>query len=247
MDNALPTGRGPKKPQYDWMLQLSSEGWAWEFLRRNPVYREDFALINQADELTASKAALRWGLLRFTDPGMDARTAVVFWSPTHNRSVLPLVTAEEGGSGMVSMKCKVSILEIAGSPQHHVLFSCDGRFLQLAISGAGDLGRVRYLVDALPEHGGAHKLTALRRLADLIQHKRLRPELYSRQRRGPRLLRIVEILDSSAVDPSHRSIAYSVFGKERADREWENLRDHIRRAVAAGRKLTQGGYLSFLR
>jgi hypothetical protein len=102
------------------------------------------------------------------------------------------------------------------------------------------------LVDVLPEHANSPKLTALRRLGDLIQHKRLRPELYSRQRRGPRLLHLIQILDFYARDPSHRSVARCLFGRERTDSDWDNLRDHVRRAIAAGRKISQGGYLSLL-
>jgi len=185
-------------------------------------------------------------LLKFVDPDVDALSAIVFWNPAKNRSVLPFVTAGEGQNGLVGLKCRVSILEFAWSAQRHVLYSCAGRFLQLAITGEGDLNRVRYMINAVPERSGDPKLVALRRLADLTQHKRLRPELYSRQKRGPRLSHIAKVLDFFANDPAHRSIARALFGSERVDEEWDNLRDHVRRALAAGRKLTQGGYLDFL-
>jgi hypothetical protein len=231
---------------YEWMLALSAEGWAWEFLRRNADYKRDFYVFFGKYDKRSEEAARRWGLLKFSDPEVDARTAIVFWSPAHNRSVLPLVTAGAGKSGLGNVKCKVSFLQVANDLQRHVLFSCGGRFLQLAISGSGDLGKVRYMIDGVPEHGNSRKLTALRRLGDLIQHKRLRGELYSRQRRGPRLLHLIEVLDSHAKDPSHRSIARYIFGEERADKEWDNLRDHVRRAIAAGRKMSQSGYLALL-
>jgi hypothetical protein len=231
---------------YEWMLQLSAEGWAWEFLRRNPSYHRHYIACRKADHVTASRAAHRWGLLKFADPDEDARTAVVFWNPAKNQSVLPLVIAGEGRNCLADAQCRVSVLELAWSEQRHVLCSSGGRFLQLAISGEGDLIRVRYMMDGLPDRIGDPKLTALRRLADLTQHKRLRPELYGRQKRGPRLSRIAEVLDIHANNPAHRSIARAVFGNERADQEWENLRDHVRRTLSAGRKLMQGGYLEFL-
>jgi hypothetical protein len=234
------------RDSYAWMLELSAEGWAWEFLRRNPSYRRHYIACRKTDDVAASRAAHRWGLLRFADPDEDARSAIVFWSPAKNRSVLPLVTAGKGSNGLVGVECRIATLELAWSAQRHVLYSCGGRFLQLAITGEGDLNRVRYMMDALPERSGDPKLVALRRLADLIQHKRLRPELYSRQKRGPRLSHIAEVLDFSAVNSAHRSIARAVFGNNRADEEWDNLRDHVRRALSAGRKLTQGGYLEFL-
>jgi hypothetical protein len=231
---------------YEWMLDLSAEGWAWEFLRRNPSYRRHYLACREADQVAASRAAHRWGLLQFADPDEDARTAVVFWNPAKNQSVLPLVTAGDGRNGLADVQCKISILELAWSAQRHVLYSCCGRFLQLAISGEGDLNHVRYMMNTLPERSGDPKLVALRRLADLTQHKRHRPELYSRQKRGPRLSHIAEVLDIAAMNPAHRSIARVVFGNDRATDEWDNLRDHVRRALSAGRKLTHGGYLEFL-
>jgi hypothetical protein len=240
---------------YEWLLQLSAEGWAWEFLRRNPDYRRDYVAFSQVESDLASSAALRWGLLKFEDPDIDAREAIVFWSPKHCRSVLSVVAAGDlpdcpsgGECRMAGVKCRISVFEASGSSHRHVLYSCEGLFLQLAIAGAnyGDLSRVKLLVEAFPQRGGDHRLLALRRLADLFQHRRMRRQLYARQRRGPRLSHIVQILDAHAKSPRHRATAREVFGEEKADGEWDNLRDHVRRAVAAGRKLTQSGYLDFL-
>jgi hypothetical protein len=158
-----------------------------------------------------------------------------------------LVTdGERSANGLSGLKCKTSELTLPGASQRHVLFSCEGLFLQLAITGRGAITRSRYMLDALSEGSGDGKLIALRRLNDLLEHKRLRPQLYSRQRRGPRLAHVAEVLDSYARNPAHRSIASDVFGKTRAEDEWDNLRDHVRRAVTAGKKLTQMGYLEFL-
>ncbi len=195
------------RSEYDWMLDLSAEGWAWEFLRRNLSYRSDYIALGHQERPEASAAALRWGLLQLADPDLDARNAIVFWNPAQNPSVLPLVTAGEAVNGLVDLNCQVSILESQGSHQRHVLYSCVGFFLQLAVTGDGALNRVRYLMDVLPEQGCGPKLTALRRLADLIQHKRIRPQLYGRQRRGPRLAHIAEVLDCSAHKPTGRGAA----------------------------------------
>lgn len=231
---------------YDWMLQLSAEGWAWEFLRRNPAYRDEYLVFRNADPIASSRAAHGWGLLQFVNPAEDARTAIVFWCPAKNPSVLPLATGGKGSNCLAGAQCKVSVLELPWSGRRHVLCSCGGRFLQLAIAGQGDLTQASYVMDDLPKRSSDPKLLALRRLADLTHHKRLRPELYGRQKRGPRLARIAEVLDISADYPAHRSIARAVFGGERANQDWDNVRDHIRRALAAGRSLVQGGYLEFL-
>jgi len=231
---------------YDWMLGLSAEGWAWEFLRRNPDYRQDYVACTVGNLPNRHEAAARWGLLTVTDPNVDARSAAIFWSSGQSQAVLQLVTAgETEPNGLSNLNCKTSALALPGMPQRHVLYSSEGRFLQLAITGDGAICRSRYMVDALPEHDG--QLTALRKLTDLLRYKRMRPHLYGRQRRGRRLAHVAAILDSYARHPAYRLVARDVFGNERAESDWDRLRDHIRRVVAAGRKLSRNGYLEFLR
>lgn len=233
---------------YDWMLALSPEGWAWEFLRRNSEYRQDFTTHGHIISAVSLDIAKRWGLLRLEDPATDARNAIVFWSPLHNGAVLSLVTTDDRTSnGLYDVRCKVTVMESLSGPTRHVLYSCNGRYLQLAVAGDGPIDRTRFLMDVPPEHGGDLQILALRRLSDLRRHKKLRPHLYRRQHRAARLAHIAEILDSYARNPAHRAIAQDVFGSERTKEDWDNVRDHIRRAVAAGQKLTQSGYLEFLR
>jgi len=233
---------------YDWMLGLSAEGWAWEFLRRNPDYRQDYVAYTLGNIPNPYEAATCWGLVTLIDPDVDARSAAIFWSSGQSRAVLQLVIAgETEPNGLSELKCKTSVLALPGMPQRHVLYSCEGRFLQLEITGDGAICRSRYMVEALPEHSGEGQLTALRKLTDLLRYKRMRPHLYSRQRRGRRLAHIAAILDSYACHPAYRLVARDVFGNERAESDWDSLRDHIRRAVAAGRKLSRNGYLEFLR
>jgi hypothetical protein len=236
-----------KREAYDWMLSLSAEGWAWEYLRRNAEYRHDYFCFVDAHVRPSAEAAMRWGLLQFVNPDIDARCAPVFWRPATNLSVLSLFRSGDWQTdGLEGIECSVTVLEPSNPDVHHVLYSCEGRFLQLAITSDTALYGGRFMVDALPEQGKDRKLATLKRLADLALHKQLRPHLYGRQRRGPRLAHIAEIMDSHARNPAHRSIAGDVFGKERTDSEWDNLRDHVRRAVFAGRRLVQGGYLDFL-
>jgi hypothetical protein len=48
-------------------LDLSGDGWAWEFLRRNPDFRAAQAA-NAASPEVASEEAGPWGLLAFPFP-----------------------------------------------------------------------------------------------------------------------------------------------------------------------------------
>lgn len=50
------------RERYDALLHLTKAGWAWEFLRRNPGYRADFADAGAPAEPVPCARARRWGL-----------------------------------------------------------------------------------------------------------------------------------------------------------------------------------------
>ena len=52
------------RSHYDYTASLSRQGWAWEFLRRNPDYRQDFDRMMREHPNNERDAALlhRWGL-----------------------------------------------------------------------------------------------------------------------------------------------------------------------------------------
>ena len=81
--------------RYDYLWRLSADRWAWEYLRRNPVFRFDAACCSTEDvsEREAPCApirllrprvpqtlAQRWGLLMMADPDQTGLEADVFWS-----------------------------------------------------------------------------------------------------------------------------------------------------------------------
>lgn len=54
---------------YAYTRHLTPEGWAWEFLRRNPKYRAECdAHASKRDDQAAGPDPARWGLVEFRDP-----------------------------------------------------------------------------------------------------------------------------------------------------------------------------------
>ncbi len=232
-----------------WLRTLGRRGWAWEFLRRSALYRGSFSShgITQAD-------ANRWGLLRYENPDCDARTAAAFWRADESPSVLPLTVAPEDTLGIPfvldRVVCRVDYCQHDDGTD--ILFSDDGRFLQLSIFATADLKGAHLCMPALdlPENITA-RAAAFRRFNDLIQHGRLRPNLYPREPRAPRLITVLRALDGSLAGLPHREIAMLIFSKDRVDADWggrqHHLRDQVRRAIAYGQGLMNGGYRQFLR
>lgn len=236
-----------------WLTQLSRHGWAWEFLRRSPVYRDGYLQYGAATANTAD-----WGLLRYEDPTRDARDAAVFWREQDCSSVLPLTALPPSDDArMVTfnldhLSCKVDFHHHERGGRIDVLFSEAGRFLQVSIAAHGDLKGAQLFMPALdvPENVTA-RAAAFRRLNDLMQHGKLRQTLYPQETRAPRLINVLKALDGSLAGLSHREIALLIFSKAWVDSEWggrqHHLRDKVRRAIGYGHSLMEGGYRQFLR
>lgn len=241
---------------YFWMNDLPRLGWAWEFVRRNPKYRADYASCDGASGIKVApgypEKAL-WPLLRFEDPHRDARQAEVLWQRRDCPSVLPLSAVvhacDEPSRCLLleGMQCRVAIIE--DGDLRHVLFTQDGRSLQLEVRGS--LSGSVLLTPALPCGKSApNRIMALKRLNDVVTHGTLRPQLYPREKRGPRLVKVMQALDGWLANAHRREIAISLFGQRRVESDWSNhgdhLRDQVRRAINYGRMMMESGYRRLL-
>lgn len=233
-----------------WLGRLSRIGWAWEFLRRNPEYRLQYA--QQADATCLE----RWGLRYFEDPFLDSRKANVFWRYESCSAVLPVTAtplAEDAKPFDIGrLQCSICIVTPNQGEVADVLFRQDGRILQLAVSGSRTLEGVALSASVvpMPSHS-AGRVLALRRFVSLVKSSALLPNLYPPERRAARLTRVLYALDFWREKRSYRDIGVHLFSEARVEREWndpgDHLRDQVRRAVYYGRTLMTGGYRQFLR
>ena len=191
----------------------------------------------------------------FEDPDHDARDANVLWRREACAGVLPvaaLVHPSDGTSRQLAfdrMRCRVTVHR--DHDMQHVLFAEDGRSFQLEVSGDQPLHNAMLLTPALPICKlASNRLLGVKRLSDLTTHGQLRPSLYPKDRRAPRLIRVAQALDGWLGEASHREIGTAMFGAARTDRDWNHpgghMRDQVRRAIGYGRTLMDGGYQRFL-
>jgi hypothetical protein len=234
-----------------WLAHLSRRGWAWEFLRRHPQYQ-------MAYSNGEVHAASTWGLLHLADPALNALKADVFWRPEDCADVLPMTfcldaTLATGVSlDLGGLSCRVVSLSDASHQRRDILFTQEGRFLQLAIFGTGDFKEATLVVPALDDPNMVMARTAAsRRLNDLLFNKTMRKVLYPYESRAARLINVLSALDGSLAQMPQHEIAATIFSKARVEREWndprQNLRDQVRRAIGYGLDLMNGGYRQFLR
>lgn len=249
--NGQPAGAADKTDPapYQWTHKLPKLSWAWEFLRRNPRYRADCSAANSCSVVAAGA----WPLLRLIDPAEDALSAEVFWRKEACGSVLPLASTLHAADeptrsfSLDEVRCRVRVID--EGDVHHVLFSQDGRSLQLEVHGP--LNGAVFLTPALlRQEMASDRLVAMKRLNDVVNSGILRPELYPPEARAARFVTLISVLDGLLLNLSHRDIAIRLFGLDRVAQDWSHpgnhMRDHVRRAVLSAREMMESGYRRLL-
>ena len=244
---------------YTYTHALTREAWAWEFLRRNPLYRAAWSVTRSTLRNRASivaDASLRFGLVVLEDPTRTALDAQILWREEASSYVLPL-RAEDGCNATGHLTFDLSALrthaavDMTDGPTQHVLFVDQGRRVQLAVQGADLFGRVRLLADAPLEVTHVKRRTSLlRRLAHALHYQELPARLFPPDPRGRRLAVILRALDGWLANTSQRRIGEAVLDGFDVERDWRDcpceLRDRVRLTLRRGRWLMEEGYRTLL-
>jgi hypothetical protein len=201
----------------------------------------------------AIPCAIHW--CDFEDPELNANLASPAWANSANDEILPVVTGESPLNALRSyvdlerLRCRLSLVEL-DEEVTYAIFSDEGRQLQLEVHRRPQAGRDILTPAISPPSVADRRTQALRRLADLADTGELRDHLYPADTRAPRLARVLQALDGAMTGARHRDIATSLFGERRVSEDWglpdNHLRDHVRRAIAHGRKLIGGGFSRLL-
>lgn len=254
-DAELADWRDPRS--YDYTRELTRDGWAWEFLRRNPAYRTSWHHLRGARRRPDADAqAAEFGLLVFEDPTRAATHAPIFWHPDVSSFVLQ-VRAEYGSNaaGVATVDFRALRARAAGEHReglrHHLLFQEASRRLQLVVHGERPDGVVSLLTEApLDPTSFRRRMSLLQRLADVLANGRLTPQLYQPEARARRLAVVLRALDGWLAKSPQRAIGRAMFDRPAADEDWRDcqcpLRERVRLTLRRARWLMEGGYRTLL-
>lgn len=177
------------------------------------------------------------------------------WAHAMSDHILPVVSGAPPLEALRSvidldhLSCRVCVVT-ERSQLAHIVFAQEGRQLQLALSTQFGAGPGMLTPAVLARDLAGRRALALKRFADLISHGQLRHHLYPAETRAPRYARILQALDGARQGVRYREIAVGLFGEERVRADWalpdNHLRDHVRRAIAQGRALLEGGFVRLL-
>lgn len=231
------------------MTNLMPREVAWEFLRRNPVYREEYEKSQRLEGDEADKFAHRWGLRFGVDPEITASEAGIFWLHADCASVIMLAgTTPATASSAFSLsglseffKCREAV------DGAHILIKEKGYKFQIYVSSIGDWRENLHL--NIPLNG----------------YEQLRCEVTGRFCRfynGDKPLRIrrsggvyerlrdsLRVLDGSLAGATYREITEVLLGSRRMkDEVWKtsSARGVTIRLMRQANGLMTGGYASLL-
>jgi hypothetical protein len=247
---------------------LSRRDWAWEFLRRNPAFRELHATTSAlsckiggnatAIEISSDQRAalLKWGCIYSDPPDCEATSARVLWDPVVCPEVIQMVAFEEDRAidaplfELSSIHCQVTVLATSDSSQY-VLFREAAQSLQLLVTGASIERAVHLLSTAIvPPQADKFHFRGLQCFQHLQRTGHIIPDHCAVEPRSPRYAVVLKALDGYLAGESYRDIANALFGAQRVHSAWgdpgRHLHDQVRRAVRRGRDLMEGEYLKLL-
>ncbi|MFN0190977.1 MAG: DNA -binding domain-containing protein [Aestuariivirga sp.] len=251
---------------YAYTRTLDRPGWAWEFLRRNPNYcggyddnaafghHEDFVMNGvQCHHLERrSSAAKAWGLVAFACPRQTAETANVFWHPDVASRIVPCDCAPtDGWKGE-----EFDVLKLSGRRQlliadnaEYLVVQRGCRSARLVAHGRSLISgpvRATFHVEGLDRAGRVAE--TLRTLASFMGARETETPEFGHS--GSQLRDYLIALDGHLEGRSYRDIAQVLYGADRVAETWSEetrfLKDRVRRAVARGMELMNGGYRDLL-
>ncbi|MFG8723593.1 DNA -binding domain-containing protein [Pseudomonas aeruginosa] len=227
---------------YLYVLHLDAAGLAWEYLRRNPDYRNHWRHCRQQQD-----AGRRWGLRVLEDPTLDARAACPAWFPEPD-AFMQLYPDFDPPPNSPSFE----LWRLAGNK--HLVH--DGKRLMLIARqpmwsacftlapGLEDGMAYAYAIRAGPRSCERCEVlsTQIAQLdaASVTAVALARPSAAALQE-----VHTLQTLDAIQAGASMRQAAEAVYGVNAVASEWyadSGLRSRLRRLVRRGQALMTGGY-----
>lgn len=224
---------------------------AWEWLRRDPAYRD---AAERAPRQQWSREARRWGLVAFEAPALPAPLARPVWSAACYPYVLGVLAGPGEGADAFELEPFEGLSTVVPSPggQEHLLI-CDGLHCLRVDVLAGTLGdgpaALRYLLEGLA--WVEPPLLTLRRLLALWRSGSFSRLLHRREARARRWVLMLRAHDALSSGADQRAIAEMLLNRGAHAPRWRSeapsLRSQAQRLVRGARAMAAGGYLRLLR
>jgi hypothetical protein len=243
----------PSADAYTYLDALGSTAFAWEFLRRNSVYRAAYQLIasnGDAAPETSEQFAQQWGLHFMADPDLRADRASVVWLPHLNPTTVVVAPAPDEFTDARPINELMRTFSRRVTNSEHWLIDHGGDARPVAVIDGGDTARPAAVVIPLDSNAPMRLKSALHFWEAMTGNvSGQTPDgLTAQQRRTLKL--ILRALDGKLAGGSYRAIAEVLFGPSSipAGRAWvsHDLRSRIIRLYHRGLDFVRGEYLDLM-
>jgi hypothetical protein len=234
---------------YAALLEADRSLFAWEWLRRDPLYR---ARSRRASAEPDGDAA-DFGLVTFEPAELRVPLARPLWRADACPYVVGVARARAGMPGDafdVDRMGSIARLVSDGAGEHLLL--CDGlRTIRLdAPSGVftSGTGSLRYRLVGL--QSAERPLLTVRRFLALCRRGTFSRSLHPPEVRARRWMLMLRAFDALAAGAGHREIAERLLSPAAAGPRWRerepSLRSRAQRLIRSARRFARGGYRSLL-
>lgn len=238
---------------YLYVLHLDGPALAWEYLRRNPSYREGWQA-QRSTQRGENGDPLRWGLRQFEDPQRNSRDACPEWNAdTGDMLMLQPDPISQPGAMPFRLWTLPGHKRLSHEGNHLVMTTLlGGRTLRTAIAVTLGDG----MAFAFAVHSGAslrQRWRAVETDVGMLETPGTHLPIQAKNRPGRNALlhmRTLQALDGTLAGASHREVAEVLCGPAAVSERWEpdsDLRAQVRRLIRRGRALMTGGYRRLLR
>jgi len=241
---------------YASLQQADRSLFAWEWLRRDPRYRDAAAFAQKVKpQRGTGRSPGVWGLHAFENPEVGVPEARPLWRgdvhPLVLKGVAQPATASADTVEFGKLAEFASLQHGLGGEQH-LLLSDGLRTIRLDLAGAGVLlagpVELHYRLFGLRSAAGA--VLALRRLLALCESGRFSRSLHPREARAARWILELRVHDALASGAGQREIAAVLLSQTAAESRWRinvpSVRLQVQRLVRSARSRLGNGYRAFL-
>ena len=221
---------------------------AWEWLRRDPLYREAWTRSKRG----SGRSPADFGLAAFEDPALGVPFARPVWLARASAGVLQAEPWENGADpfDFATLARFATLVRCSGI--EHLLLS-DGRRQIRADGPEGAFTRgavaLRFTIGGLAS--AAPKVMALRRLIALCTAGRFASSLHPQEARAHRFILMLRAFDAMTLQATQREIARELLQGRNLGPQWRSeapsLRSRAQRLVRSTREAAAGGYRGLLR
>jgi len=239
---------------YEPLLDADRSLFAWEWLRRNPAYREAADRALEVDSGRDLAGPERWGLHAFEPPDMPAPEARPLWCARVHPFVLGVEAGPPDGEDIFDLErfIAISTLMTAADDREHLLISDGLRAIRIDVLAGTIVGGpagLRYRLIGLAS--AERPVLTLRRFLALWRTGRFCRSLHPTAVRAKRWLLMLRTHDALTAGANQRDIAAVLLSAGAGQLRWRSrspsVRAQMQRLVRGARRMASGGYLELLR